>query len=53
MEKTSILTALINNSIIDKLARLEKRNVSEISDLDHLLSTMKNLESNNIHNRYP
>jgi hypothetical protein len=45
MEKNSILTALINNSITDKLTHLEKRNENEISDLDHLISTMKNLDS--------
>lgn len=45
MEKNSILTALINNSITDKLAHLEKRNDHEISDLDYLINTMKSLDS--------
>jgi hypothetical protein len=49
MEKNSILKTLINHSIIDKLAHLEKRNENEVTDLDHLLSTVKNLESNTIY----
>jgi hypothetical protein len=47
MEKNAILTTLLNHSISDKLSHLEKRNENEVSDLDYLSSTIKNLGGNN------